>query len=143
MTEQQATFVESYLADHVHDMDSMEEVQAQAEEAMRLFKEIAENPHMICKECGFFMGESYVYCGASADGVCPECGTDDGKGITMMKKYTVELLVTEERTANVEIEAENEESARSQAEKLIPYDDYEVSLYGDITGEVVGSYETK
>jgi len=62
-----------------------------------------------------------------------------------MKKYTVELLVTEERTANVEIEAENEESARSrsQAEKLIPYDDYEVSLYGDITGEVVGSYATK
>jgi len=78
MTEQQATFVESYLAEHVHDMDSQEEVQAQAEEAMRLFKEIEENPHMICKECGFFMGESYVYCGASADGVCPECGTDDG-----------------------------------------------------------------
>ena len=39
MTEQQATFVESYLADHVHDMDSQEEVQAQAEEAMRLFKD--------------------------------------------------------------------------------------------------------
>ena len=40
MTKAQATFVESYLADHVHDMDSMEEVQAQAEEAMRLFKEL-------------------------------------------------------------------------------------------------------
>ena len=78
MTKAQATFVESYLAEHTHDMDSQEEVQAQAEEAMRLFKEIAENPHMICKECGFFMGESYVYCGASADGVCPECGSDDG-----------------------------------------------------------------
>ena len=42
MTEQQATFVESYLADHVHDMDSQEEVQAQAEEAMRLFKELED-----------------------------------------------------------------------------------------------------
>jgi hypothetical protein len=52
-----------------------------------------------------------------------------------MKKYTVDIFVTEERTANVEIEAENEESARSQAENLIPYDDYEVSLYGVITGE--------
>ena len=60
-----------------------------------------------------------------------------------MKKYTVDIFVTEERTANVEIEAENEESARSQAEKLIPYDDYEVSLYGDITGEIVDIHETK
>ena len=42
MTKAQATFVESYLADHVHDMDSMEEVQAQAEEAMRLFKELED-----------------------------------------------------------------------------------------------------
>jgi transcriptional regulator of heat shock response len=42
MPEQQATFVESYLADHVHDMDSQEEVQAQAEEAMRLFKELED-----------------------------------------------------------------------------------------------------
>ena len=42
MTEQQATFVESYLAEHTHDMDSMEEVQAQAEEAMRLFKELED-----------------------------------------------------------------------------------------------------
>ena len=42
MTEQQATFVESYLAEHTHDMDSQEEVQAQAEEAMRLFKELED-----------------------------------------------------------------------------------------------------
>ena len=42
MTKAQATFVESYLADQVHDMDSMEEVQAQAEEAMRLFKELED-----------------------------------------------------------------------------------------------------
>ena len=42
MTKAQATFVESYLADHVHDMDSQEEVQAQAEEAMRLFKELED-----------------------------------------------------------------------------------------------------
>ena len=42
MTKAQATFVESYLADHVNDMDSMEEVQAQAEEAMRLFKELED-----------------------------------------------------------------------------------------------------
>ena len=42
MTKAQATFVESYLAEHTHDMDSMEEVQAQAEEAMRLFKELED-----------------------------------------------------------------------------------------------------
>ena len=60
-----------------------------------------------------------------------------------MKKYTVELLVIQERSATIEVEAENEESARSQAEKLIPYDDYEVSLYGVITGEVVDIHETK
>ena len=42
MTEQQATFVESYLAENSHDMDSQEEVQAQAEEAMRLFKELED-----------------------------------------------------------------------------------------------------
>ena len=40
MTEQQTTFVESYLAEHTHDMDSQEEVQAQAEEAIELFKEL-------------------------------------------------------------------------------------------------------
>ena len=42
MTKAQATFVESYLAEHTHDMDSQEEVQAQAEEAMRLFKELED-----------------------------------------------------------------------------------------------------
>ena len=42
MPKAQATFVESYLAEHTHDMDSMEEVQAQAEEAMRLFKELED-----------------------------------------------------------------------------------------------------
>ena len=60
-----------------------------------------------------------------------------------MKKYTVEILVIQERSATIEVEAENEESARSQAEKLIPYDDYEVSLYGVITGEIVNIHETK
>ena len=42
MPKAQATFVESYLAEHTHDMDSQEEVQAQAEEAMRLFKELED-----------------------------------------------------------------------------------------------------
>ena len=60
-----------------------------------------------------------------------------------MKKYTVELLVIEERTATIEIEAENEESARSQAEKMIPYDDYELDIDGEINEEIVGIYETK
>jgi|TARA_Y100000310_G_scaffold25589_1_gene24475 hypothetical protein len=60
-----------------------------------------------------------------------------------MKKYTVEILVIEERSATIEVEAENEESARSQAEKLIPYDDYELDIYGEINEEIVGIYETK
>ena len=42
MTEQKNTFVESYLAEHTHDMDSQEEVQAQAEEAIELFKELED-----------------------------------------------------------------------------------------------------
>ena len=60
-----------------------------------------------------------------------------------MKKYTVEILVIEERSATIEVEAENEESARSQAEKLIPSDDYELDIYGEINEEIVGIYETK
>lgn len=30
-----------------------------------------------CSNCDFDMGEAYVNCGASEDGVCPECGQDD------------------------------------------------------------------
>ena len=60
-----------------------------------------------------------------------------------MKKYTVDIFVTEERTANVEIEAENEESARSQAEKLIPYTDYEPDSNTVFNEEIVGIHETK
>lgn len=30
-----------------------------------------------CIECDFNMGEGYVNCGASEDGVCPECGTEN------------------------------------------------------------------
>ena len=40
MTEQQATFVESYLADHVHDMDSQIEVERLTAKAVELFKEL-------------------------------------------------------------------------------------------------------
>jgi len=29
-----------------------------------------------CDDCGYDMGEGYVNCGASEDGVCPECGTE-------------------------------------------------------------------
>ena len=60
-----------------------------------------------------------------------------------MKKYTVELLVIEERTATIEIEAENEESARSQAEKMIPYDDYEPDSNTVFNEEIVDIHETK
>ena len=61
-----------------------------------------------------------------------------------MKKYTVDIFVTEERTANVEIEAENEESARSQVDEMIPYDDYEPEDHGgDVTGEIVGIKEER
>ena len=28
-----------------------------------------------CEECGYDMGENYENCGASEDGVCPECHT--------------------------------------------------------------------
>ena len=41
MTEQQATFVESYLADHVHDMDSQVEVERLTAKAVGLFKDKA------------------------------------------------------------------------------------------------------
>ena len=30
-----------------------------------------------CKSCSFDMGDSYENCGASEDGVCPECGYND------------------------------------------------------------------
>ena len=60
-----------------------------------------------------------------------------------MKKYTVEILVIEERSATIEVEAENEESARSQAEKLIPYTDYEPDSNTVFNEEIVGIYETK
>ncbi len=36
---------------------------------------------MKCKKCGYDMGESYENCGMSEDGVCPECGHDDGKRV--------------------------------------------------------------
>lgn len=53
MTKAQATFVESYLADHVHDMDSQEEVQAQAEEAMRLFKKFNTAHQTLLVDIGY------------------------------------------------------------------------------------------
>jgi hypothetical protein len=62
----------------------------------------------------------------------------------MKKKYTVDILVIEERRASVIIEAENEESARSQAEEMTPYDDYEPEHHGgDVSGKIVGIYESK
>ena len=63
-----------------------------------------------------------------------------------MIKYTVANLVIEERRASVIIEAENEESARSQAEEMPPYLDYEPKDPGDYTGitdKIVGIYESK
>ena len=35
---------------------------------------ISEN---VCKNCGYDMGSSYIHCGASEDGVCPECGVSE------------------------------------------------------------------
>ena len=35
------------------------------------------NTKNLCKNCGYDMGEGYIHCGASEDGVCPECGTDN------------------------------------------------------------------
>jgi len=32
---------------------------------------------MLCKNCEYDMGDGYINCGASQDGVCPECGQDD------------------------------------------------------------------
>ena len=61
-----------------------------------------------------------------------------------MKKYTVEILVIQERSATIEVEAENEESARSQVDEMTPYDDYEPEHHGgDVTGKIVDIHETK
>mgnify|MGYP003150385811 CR=1 FL=1 len=35
------------------------------------------NTDVVCKNCGFDMGENYENCGSSEDGVCPECGQDE------------------------------------------------------------------
>ena len=32
---------------------------------------------MICKNCGYDMGDNYSNCGSSPDGVCPECGQSE------------------------------------------------------------------
>jgi len=32
---------------------------------------------MDCKNCEYDMGDGYRNCGASQDGVCPECGHDE------------------------------------------------------------------
>ena len=53
MPKAQATFVESYLAEHTHDMDSQEEVQAQAEEAMRLFKKFNTAHQTLLVDIGY------------------------------------------------------------------------------------------
>ena len=39
---------------------------------------VADNrSNNICVDCGYDMGENYENCGASEDGVCPECGVED------------------------------------------------------------------
>ena len=50
MTEQQATFVESYLAEHVHDMDSQEEIERLTTKAVGLFKELIDAIYEIYPE---------------------------------------------------------------------------------------------
>lgn len=60
-----------------------------------------------------------------------------------MKKYTVDIFVTEERTASVEIEAENEESARSQVDEMIPGTDYEPDSNTLFKEKIVDIHETK
>ena len=39
--------------------------------------DIEFNTDVVCKNCGFDMGENYENCGSSEDGVCPECGQDE------------------------------------------------------------------
>ena len=33
--------------------------------------------NVYCDECGYDMGEGYINCGMSEDGVCPKCGNDN------------------------------------------------------------------
>jgi len=54
-------------------LDYQKEVESRA---MDLLELIGEN---LCQNCGYDMGDGYVNCGASSDGICPECGTDDMK----------------------------------------------------------------
>ena len=37
---------------------------------------------MTCKNCEYDMGDGYRNCGASQDGVCPECGHDEDTPVT-------------------------------------------------------------
>tara|TARA_R100000963_G_C4532662_1_gene33323 strand:- start:113 stop:295 length:183 start_codon:yes stop_codon:yes gene_type:complete len=60
-----------------------------------------------------------------------------------MKKYTVEILVIQERYATIEVRAMNEESARSQADEMIPYTDYEPDSNTVFKEEIVEIHETK
>ena len=60
-----------------------------------------------------------------------------------MKKYTVEILVIQERSATIEVEAENEESARSQVDEMIPGTDYEPDSNTLFKEKIVDIHETK
>jgi hypothetical protein len=41
-----------------------------------------------CSNCDFDMGQGYENCGGAGDGVCPECGQDDGKAVPQKVQVT-------------------------------------------------------
>jgi len=60
-----------------------------------------------CAECKFDMGSGFENCGASEDGVCPECGTDN----TPEKQWNVPVLRTSFSHTMMAVSARNEQEA--------------------------------
>lgn len=63
-----------------------------------------------CGNCKFDMGPSYENCGASEDGICPECGT-----IETEEEYEVSVCRTGYGFAKITVTASSAEEAENKA----------------------------
>ena len=64
------------IANHIDENGNIDHDEDARHVPYMLEEDVEDN---VCTTCGYDMGEGYVNCGASEDGVCPECWTDDGK----------------------------------------------------------------